>query len=471
MSRRPIVSPKDVGDYIRGFKHDVIDLTRLKFEKPMVFDPALLRVDKPIMFNDSEFANCQFWQLKLHNDVSFVGCKFINSVFENVSTDVVRGRGNCNRIDFTLAEFRGDTIPFQSCSVYTREEISFDSAKFESLATPFKECHLESQKVTFADAIFQSDRFYVKVAIRDVEMIDHRCLSIDAPNIDFARMKVNGHFEYGNFEDAGDTAPLVSFLGTDFRQMRTATLRDANLKKTLFLGSLLENVLFVNPSWPHFVKSGRVKVYDDSPDEDLKTTIPSGEDLPDSSEFVKAFGSKKDRQRTKLNQLLELYIALKKNYEASGNLIGAGDWHYREMECRRQHLAIKSDHIWWRWLRQHVLAFTPWYKYISEYGENYWRPFASLMGVLLLGGFSYFYSGYGVTEHTINYDFAWPVTVDSFWGFTDAMLYSLGVMSFQLTKTGFQHGTLTSAITLAQVLLTLILVPLFLLALRRKFRR
>ncbi len=466
LNRSDVSSPALIRQHLQTNQGTVIDLKGFRF-RALDFESTLFPPGRDILFDDSTFVNSRFIDVAFEGNVSFANCTFEGTIFENVcSNDSTIG---CAKLDFTLAKFLGGEVPFRDCSFYACDEILFVDATFESKEPPFTMCHAKSDLVSFMGASINAERFALHICKPDLHMLMPSSLVLDASHINLARLKCNGHFEYGNLESMIDVSPFVSLIYVDFRQMQTATFRNANLTKVLFLGSPVDNVVFANPRWTGFGTSRRVCVFDDTPDEAFKHGAPLESESSDSSEFVEIDWDDRDRENTRLNQLLELYVSLKKNFEASGNYIDAGDWFYREMECRRRLIAVNRSRIV-RWLRQNFFSFPPWYRFVSEYGENYTRPMWGLLATLVLGAVSYFYSGFG-TDHTINYDFAWTVTGESFWGLVDAMLYSLGVMSFQVTKTGFQHGTVTATLTLAQVVLTLILVPLFLLALRRKFRR
>ncbi len=438
--RKEVSHPKLIRDFVLSVAGDSIDLTGFHFKT--TFDTAIFPENKTVVFDDSTFSDCQFWNIELQCSLSFVGCVFNGTTFENLSTSSIGGR--CEKLDFSSARFRGDKVPFIFCGLRAQETVSFESATFESKEAPFKECYAQADLITFADALIESDRFYVRITEREVEMRDHRYFSLDSPNMNFARLKCNGHFEYGNYEEAWNVSPSCDFEDTDFRQMRTATFRRANLKRATFLGSQVEDVVFADPIWPK--TNGRTSVYVNK--------------------------SESEHDTAKLNRLLELFIALKKNYEASGNLIEAGVWHYQEMDCRQRYLAIKGTDKSFRWLRLHVLAFLPWYRRISEYGENYTRPLWFIAGVMAAFALIYFYwTGYPTDSGSINYEFAFELNDGAVGDFLGAMGFSAGVMLLQFVKLAAEQPPPTPQLAIIQVLLTLILVPLFLLALRRKFRR
>jgi hypothetical protein len=101
--------------------------------------------------------------------------------------------------------------------------------------------------------------------------------------------------------------------------------------------------------------------------------------------------------------IAELYQQLKKNYDARADYWTAGDFHYGEMEMKRLSLKpagripkfllgrlLGEDRMnnVGRWLYQRV-GLVAWYKYASEYGESYVRPFLWLLVVLAVFGLLY----------------------------------------------------------------------------------
>ena len=436
--RKDVSSPPLIRQHIQTNQGTLIDLKGFRF-RAFDFESTLFPTGRDILFENSTFVNCRFIDVAFEGSVSFVGCTFEGTTFENVCSN--DKTNHCEKLDFTLAKFLGDVVPFRDCLFDTSDEILFAEATFEGRDSPFWFCNLHSELVSFHRALVNADRFYLRLYSPQLR-VDNSYLVIDSEHVNLARLRVDGHFEYGNFEDSVETAPIVSFLGTDFRQMHTATLRDANLTNALFIDSVIESVHFINPVWQ-----------------------PGDRGMPVLYDVLDV---DKDERATD-EQLLRLYVQLKRNGEEQRDYAMASKWFYREMECRRRIVESSTDGNWFvRWMTKNLFKS---YKVVSDYGENLVKPFLWLLGLFVLWGALYFYWGYSIGSERLNYDFAFDVTWKSVEGFANALVYSFGIMSFQLTKTAFQHGVFSSFLVVSQVLLTLILVPLFLLALRRKFRR
>ncbi len=84
--------------------------------------------------------------------------------------------------------------------------------------------------------------------------------------------------------------------------------------------------------------------------------------------------------------IAELYQQLKKNFDERRDYWTAGDFHYGEMEMKR--LSTRSRWRINRWLHRN-LGLAAFYKHGSEYGESYLRPAKLLIGVLLMFGLLY----------------------------------------------------------------------------------
>jgi uncharacterized protein YjbI with pentapeptide repeats len=231
--------------------------------------------------------------------------------------------------------------------------------------------------------------------------------------------------------------------------------------------------------------------------------------------------------------IAELYQQLKKNYDDRKDYWTAGDFHYGEMEMKRlatphanrlsqwiagtvqSCLAKEKPGFLARWAKTkgysersfHVLrrelhrrmGLAAWYKYASEYGESYGRPVLWLVGVLIL--FTLLFPIWGLRpggkssspqpaasesraaakEHTpelsyanlSRYRSAEPggarVTAWSLFG--HSAMTTLGVAAFQRDlayEPSYPWGRL---LAIFEILLTSTLLALFLLAVRRQFRR
>jgi uncharacterized protein YjbI with pentapeptide repeats len=212
-----------------------------------------------------------------------------------------------------------------------------------------------------------------------------------------------------------------------------------------------------------------------------------------------------DSDERNFRLIAELYQQLKKNYDDRRDYWTAGDFHYGELEMKRLHSPRRNWLV--RRLHRH-LGLVAWYKYASEYGESYRRPLWILLVVIGLFTLLYPLAGLkwqpteelsraasalaprdpgakavgfaNVQEQLPVYypDFAALLTHDpngkvhgfcAFFG--NSLMTTLYVAAFQkhlIYEPSYPWGRL---LALVEVLLTSTLVALFLLAVRRQFRR
>ncbi len=184
--------------------------------------------------------------------------------------------------------------------------------------------------------------------------------------------------------------------------------------------------------------------------------------------------------------IAELYQQLKKNYDDRKDYWAAGDFHYGEMEMRRLHS---------RWPNFGLVA---WYKHASQYGESYVRPAAVLLIVLAIFTLLFPLAGLELNENPphsaalatqqtppsartfeLSYkrfaDFvaAYPgrkwVAPAAFFG--HSLMTALSVAGFQKELKYEPSYPWGRALALLELLLTSTLIALFLLAVRRQFKR
>jgi len=231
---------------------------------------------------------------------------------------------------------------------------------------------------------------------------------------------------------------------------------------------------------------------------------------PDAS----ALRPKEDTADSRNYRLIaELYQQLKKNYDDRRDYWTAGDFHYGEMEMKR--LATPPAGRILRWLTEHKkeraaprawklkqgwhqrMGFAAWYKRWSEYGENYTRPLGWLAFVVLLFGLAAYpcvglrYSGPNPASAASTSRQAttgqeppplrwWSPCPDAGSYHTCMGLWRVGgnslVASFEVAafqrqlafRPAYAWGRF---LRLLELLLTSTFIALFLLALRRQFRR
>lgn len=329
-----------------------------------------------------------------------------------------------------------------------------------------------TQDATFEDATFTQDANFVDASVAKIA--------------NFRRTKFleSVAFRETKFlQDAeGDPGPIFSL--TEFSKPEQVVFYKTDLGRALFHNCDVTKMNFSSVTWAVRKGSHKWMVFE--------------EFVSLKSEFARDLGpSSFDPRGRDYGLIAELYQQLKKNHDERKDYWTAGDFHYGEMEMKRlatPHGRLRALRRWWH--RQ--LSLIAWYKYASEYGENYRRPVVWLGGVLVLFACLFPLKGlrYGPANDADSVNAATAETF-TYWrppppgemyfrwhGKTyfricnaecellgDSALASIEVAAFQkdrMYEPAYRTGRL---LILGETLLTSSLVALFLLAVRRQFRR
>ena len=181
-----------------------------------------------------------------------------------------------------------------------------------------------------------------------------------------------------------------------------------------------------------------------------------------------------------ISALEETYCALKNNFESNKDYVTADKFHFSEMEMKRGLLganiierdkAGKWDHLFnlLYYLRVKLLSFYPWYKYLSGYGTSYIRAFCCILVSLLFFSISYMFTGLPNIEYEIGNQSNLIVVFKDFAG---SFLYAIGILIPGVSKYFADNvPTSTKWFTVIEFIVMWTLIPLFVLALKRHFKR
>jgi hypothetical protein len=270
-------------------------------------------------------------------------------------------------------------------------------------------------------------------------------------------------------------------MNARFHKPEDVIFYDTFLGQALFHSCDVSKLVFSDVEWGRRSNQKR-KVFEEEAQRGSRVTSPlePKDDIGDERNF---------------NLIAELYQQLKKNYDDKRDYWTAGDFHYGEMEMKR--LSSPRRHPAWRWLHRN-LGLVAWYKYASEYGESYGRPVLWLTGLLLLftllypilglrpatkGGGSLTFAQSSLSRDAkagelsyhnyIRYGSLQPggekLSFPSLLG--HSLMTSVGVAALQrdlVYEPAYPWGR---ALSWLELLLTSTLIALFLLAVRRQFRR
>jgi hypothetical protein len=181
--------------------------------------------------------------------------------------------------------------------------------------------------------------------------------------------------------------------------------------------------------------------------------------------------------------IAQIYQQLKKNYDARLDYWTGNEFHFGEMEMQRLSKAPKGQFaIARRWAYRHF-GLVALYRWGSDYGNSYWKPMIWLLGVIMLFAALYPLPHIGLEHGAPHYTetyvsvWAWAGSSAGHRMFHEAGLFLKSALTALDTAT-FQKSPEYSpaypwgrSLAIAETLLTSTLFALFLLAIRRQFRR
>lgn len=253
--------------------------------------------------------------------------------------------------------------------------------------------------------------------------------------------------------------PGAVFTLARFEKPEEVIFYQTDLSRVLFHNCDVSKFLFSNVTWRKRPGNDKNMVFDEVVS--LENENPSALRLPEDSPDERNY-----------SLVAELYQQLKKNYDDRRDYWTAGDFHYGEMELKRQSSRRRNPLLRW-WHRN--LGLAAWYKYASEYGENYLRPVGWLLVVVAL--LAYLFPMAGLSPR-ISLQAPYQNVLASatpklgYWQVLDhSLLTALSVAAFQrefVYEPIYPWGLI---LRLLELPLTSTLLALFLLAVRRHCRR
>jgi uncharacterized protein YjbI with pentapeptide repeats len=158
----------------------------------------------------------------------------------------------------------------------------------------------------------------------------------------------------------------------------------------------------------------------------------------------------------------DVYRRLRLNYETRLAYEAASDFHIGQMEMLLENPAtskLKKSFLWW-------------YKWVSNFGESVGRPLIWFAGLWLLFAVVWFFSGFPYNGGSVNFDLTWPWLISANLEMAKDIEHSL-LYSFKtfLTLPDLKGGVVSQTIGAVQRLAGVSVITLFILALRRAFRR
>lgn len=401
-----------------------------------------------------------------------------------------------NGADFRRATFKGVANFFQAS--FIPEPISPGMTDIDP-----SDVHLLSSG-DFRWVAFKSDAFFSKATFQQVgtfhaaefkraaRFVETRFVQIG----DFTRGQFFGATEFRgtNFRQDAGRVPGPVFSWAEFHKPEAVVFFDCHLGQALFHNCDVSKFVFSSVEWRRRKDGGKRMVFEEIVD--VSQTAPKPDDSPTTrlyhhlyQTFVKPLQPTAANANERTYPLIaELYQQLKKNYDGKKDYGTAGDFHYGEMEMRRQ--ASPRKNLLARCLHHH-LGLVAWYKHASHYGESYVRPAMLFLEVVLIFALLYPFAGlrYAPAKESRGHNGVPAAVVlkysTPFWPgesttnlyiaqlrlFGNSLVTALDIAAFQKEPIFEPVYPVGRLLTLLEMILTATLFGLFLLAVRRQFRR
>lgn len=462
-----------------------------KFTQEVTFLDATFTQDADFMganfmrdatFYQATFArNAKFGSAKFIGEAGFYKTKFLGASYFLSATftqDASFGEATFTKeANFVSAAFaenaKFDMVTFSDSATFLNaffmHEASFISARFAQDTT------FEVTKFTgdaqFSDATFVRDTHFTKTVFT-------KCAFFGG-----AKFLGTAEFRETKFrkDEEGEHKELVPgsvFSLAEFSRPEAIIFYKTYLGQALFHNCDVFKLNFSSVNWRRR-RSGKRMVFEEvvGLDDGAAEALRPQENNSDERDY---------------GLIAELYQQLKKNYDERKDYWTAGDFHYGEMEMKRLHSQGKSG--WTRWLNRN-LGLVAWYKYASQYGESYVRPAVVLSIILVTFTLLFPWAGLDRNEDpthsapAVRQQTPAALSKLSYGHFKDFVgTYSgrrLGTAAFfgnslmtVLSVAGFQKELKYEpsypwgrGLALLELLLTSTLIALFLLAVRRQFKR
>lgn len=436
---------------------------------------------------------CNFGIAEFATDASFYGATFRGDVrFERTTFtgDAI----------FNSATFKGDA-GFRKTTF--RRDATFDRATFEGNATLFEATFTGDAEFSsamffefakFDKATFAGGVRFNKTTFEKDAIFDHATFTEDASfeeaelpllaSFRDARFLEGARFRETSFRHDDTLETGLEFVDARLEHPERIEFYKTYLGQSLFYNTDVSKIDFTLVDWRK--RGHRSSLFEEA-------LFIDEADFYDLDDLDPVPGSEDQLSH---GLIAETYQQLKRNYDAKGDYWTAGHFHYGEMEMLRLHSRFRWKPL--QWLERN-LGLTALYKYGSAYGESMSRPLTWLVAIVLLFALLFPLAGLTVNPNQGEVGFGgwqvdyWnagqffqqhpqenPVPRWVRWVTRDRAATPLLVHSGMtaLSVAGFQKELRYSpvypwgrALALLELLLTTTLGGLFLLAIRRQYKR
>jgi uncharacterized protein YjbI with pentapeptide repeats len=363
-------------------------------------------------------------------------------------------------VSFLCATFTQDAIFSEATFA---QNADFWNTTFAQNAVFYKATF--SQDANFNGATFEKDAAFGEAtftqAVHFVNTVFHRTAIWDG-----SRFLDRAEFRRTKFLLKNAIQPNAVFTLAIFSKPGEIVFDDVNLSHALFYDCDVSQLWFTSSAhWDTRKNKRGFAVFEE--------TIPL--------EQWFAFGLKRNGQRD-YRAVAQIYQQLKKNYDSRLDYWTANEFHFGEMEMKR--LAgpaggpLLQLRQWWH----PRLSFVALYRYASDYGNSYGKPMLWLLGTLVLFAALLPLPGVGLKRQGVRQ----AETYASVWRTGDGWspnlraevrlagkgaITSVDAATFQRSAEYAPAYPWGRVLAIFETLLTSSLFALFLLAIRRQFRR
>ena len=397
---------------------------------------------------DCRFGSCVFTGEAFFSRAIFKqGADFSNAVFAEDAD--FNGALFSQLAHFTAVSFTGDALFGGAIFI---DEAEFSSAEFKGEAQFKGAIFKKAARFSYAD-------FSLQARFEDVQFNGtanfSRCTFLDL-----------AEFRRASFDPQIEGEPSAVFSLAEFSKPGEIIFDDVDLSRALFHNCDVSEVSFTSSArWGTRRRNRGLTVYEE--------TIPYKHDF---ARRLERHGQRDHRA------IAQVYQQLKKNYDARLDYWTANECHFGEMEMKRLTGPTSGKLLGLRRWFQSNLSLVAFYRWFSDYGNSYWKPMAWLLATLFLFAALLPLPGAGLmrekAKHTETYLSVWRVQdgwTPNLW--VEARLFGKSIITSVDTATFQKAAEYTPAypwgrvLAIVATLLTSTLFGLFLLAIRRQFKR
>ena len=458
-----------------------IDLSHAVFPEDITFKTVTF--ESVVLFDSAVFeGNCHFLNSIFDGETVFSNCRFKGiAAFLSVLFD--------RKVHFSRAEFSGYTV-FREVKflhnvyftntffngettfvlILIKEKGDFSGSTFEK-RTLFERVLKDIEMEGYATSFFNVKKLKVAV-VDDIPEVEFKKVQLGAASkIEFNNTNLS-RFSFANTYGLEDPS-RTSFVDVNWRPRGRRKRKVVGDEKTLREREWQKKILrsfILNLIRPY---SNLIKYYEGLPKEEkkylfnvfvgvgIKQLPPKRKDV--WRKLVNYYREEIVRDIISAAEALgEVYRRLRINFEMRLAYEAASDFHIGQMETLLKNPATSKFKKLFLW----------WYKWISNFGESVSRPLWWFTGLWLLFAVFWFFEGFEYNGRTVNYDFIWPSvvspTLETVKDIGKSLLFSFKTF---LTLPYLQERVASQALGAVQRLAGVSVIALFILALRRAFRR